>query len=108
MLYGQAALKAEGRPYCVVFPSALNARIYVTNNDFWVQRGISLAAKEAQGGSESYQFSFHALLFVKGVEQPWNWSKTTMQFTRLRHPELWSDLRTDCPELNQPAPSATP
>lgn len=95
-LYGQAALKADGIPYCVAFPSDADTRLYTPEFDYWALRGISLAAKETQGGSESFQSSFHALLYVKGAAQYWNWSKTRMRFEPLKYPDLWSDIRVDC------------
>ncbi|NOR62367.1 MAG: hypothetical protein GQ535_07745 [Rhodobacteraceae bacterium] len=96
ILYAQAALKADGTPYCVAFPSTENARVYTPDIGFWAVRGIALAAKETQGGSESHQLSFHALLFIEGTPELWNWSKTTMRFAPLKHPELWSDLQVSC------------
>jgi len=100
MLHIQAALKANGAPYCVVFPSAANQRVYTADYSFWAKRGIALAAKETAGGSQDYQFAFHALLYVQGTAPYWNWSKTALRFEPLKHPELWSDLQIDCPELS--------
>ncbi len=58
MLHIQAALKANGAPYCVGFPSTANQRVYTSDYNFW--------------------------------------SKSTMRFVPLKHPELWSDLQVDC------------
>jgi len=100
MLHIQAALKANGAPYCIAFPSAANQRVDTADYSFWAKRGIALAAKETTGGSQDYQFAFHALLFVQGTAPYWNWSKTALRFEPLKHPELWSDLQIGCPELS--------
>ena len=99
MLHMQAALKANGAPYCVAFPSAANERVYTPGYSFWAKRGIALATKATTGGSQDYQFSFHALLYVEGAASYLNWSKTTLSFAPLKHPELWSDLQIDCQGL---------
>lgn len=101
MLHLQAALKANGAPYCIAFPSAANERVYTPDYSIWDKRGIALTAKETlTTGSQDFQFSFHALLYVEGVAPYWNWSKTTLRFEPLKHPELWSDLKINCPELS--------
>lgn len=100
MLHLQAALKANGAPYCIAFPGAANERVYTPDYSFWAKRGIALTAKETTGGSQSFQFAFHALLYVEGAPQYWNWSKTTLRFAPLKHPELWSDIQIVCPELS--------
>lgn len=103
VLYAQAALTANGLPYCVGFPSATNERVYTPNYNFWALRGTSLAAKETiTTGSQDFQLSFHALLKVEGAAQYWNWSKTTMRFEPLQFPELWSDLRVECTKPPEP------
>ena len=82
-----ARFKAAGRPYCLLVTDGADG--YVTMTTHLQLNAFSMFARFRQGGSEDYQFTYHALLLAGG--QMYNWSYLRQDFVPAVTHLPWKD-----------------